>query len=187
MRSQTIRNLSMVREARRQQIHRRHRQICHPEMSQGRDVAQAGNVVAREIDIPVSVYLVAHRPPLDKQPWYWRWLARLTYQRMGWCPDYGIEYQGVYGEQSAARHAASECGGFYMELPMNASLPTETGQYGVHDFPLSEASPLYRKRQLPFVVVPRAVRDIQLEQLRGVEEHLNELGHVIEGKCAKAM
>lgn len=103
-----------------------------------------------------TVFLVGKRPPLAQYPLPWRWLARFVYHRINWCPDYGIEYQAIYDNEAAARHAASMPGGFYMELPLNAELPAETSQFGKHDFPLSEASAEYRNRQFPLVAVPRA-------------------------------
>jgi hypothetical protein len=107
-----------------------------------------------------SVYLVAKRPPLSNYPILWRFLARFVYQRLNWCPDYGIEYQGVFTDEAEARHAASGPGLFYIELPLNAELPQETAQFGKHDFPLSEASSEYRNRRWSFVTVPR--RDFEL-------------------------
>lgn len=111
--------------------------------------------------IPTSVFLVAKRPPLDRYPRIWRWLARLVYNQINWCPDYGIEYQGIYEDEAAARYAASMPGGFYIELPFNAELPQETAQFGKHDFPLSEASNGYRRRRFPFSFVPT----VELERL----------------------
>jgi len=102
-----------------------------------------------------SVYLVGKRPPLSSHPVIWRVLARWIYRRLHWCPDYGIEYQGIYTDEAEAGYAASAPGMFYMELPLNAELPDQTAQYGAHDFPLSEASAEYRNRKWPFVVVPR--------------------------------
>lgn len=84
------------------------------------------------------------------------------YERIHWTPDYGIEYQGVYTDEAEARWAASGPGMFVMEVPLNGSLPEETCQYGKHDFPLSEASPMYRNRNLSFVAVSRE-RMAQLE------------------------
>lgn len=120
-------------------------------------------MVALERDIkPLSVFLVARRPPLSDYPFVWRWLARLVYERIQWCPDHGIEYQGVYTDEAEARHAASGPGMFVMEMPLNASLPLETCQYGVHDFPFSEASPMYRNRKFAFVAVPTKELDDRL-------------------------
>jgi hypothetical protein len=120
-------------------------------------------MVAVEKEIaPASVFLVAKRPPLSEQPFLWRWLARFVYQRIQWAPDFGIEYQGVYTDASEARHVASGPGMFVIEMPLNASLPLETCQYGSHDFPLSDASHIYRNRRFPFVAVPRKELDDRL-------------------------
>lgn len=120
-------------------------------------------MVALERDIaPASVFLVARRPPLSAHPYLWRWLARFVYQRINWAPDFGIEYQGVYTDEAEARHAASQVGGFVIAMPLNASLPLETCQFGIHDFPLSEASHEYRNRKFSFVAVPRKEIDDRL-------------------------
>lgn len=125
--------------------------------------AKGRKMVALEKDIvPASVFLVARRPPLSEHAFVWRWLARLVYWRINWAPDFGIEYQGVYTDEAAARHAASEVGGFVIAMPLNACLPLETCQFGAHDFPLSEASHEYRNRRFPFVAVPRKELDDQL-------------------------
>lgn len=143
--------------------------------------ARLRNMVALEQDIkPVSVFLVARRPPLSEQPFLWRWLARFVYQRIQWAPDFGIEYQGVYTDESEARHVASGPGMFVIEMPLNASLPLETCQYGSHDFPLSEASSAYRNRKFPFVAVPRS----QIERL---QEKLRATDPIVEGMRAKAI
>lgn len=120
-------------------------------------------MVALEQDIkPTSVFLVARRPPLSEQRFLYRWLARWVYERIQWAPDYGIEYQGVYTDESEARHVASGPGMFVIEMPLNASLPMETCQYGSHDFPMSEASSRYRNRKFPFIAVPRKELDDRL-------------------------
>lgn len=110
---------------------------------------------------PSTVFLVGKRPPLSTHPPFWQWLARLVYKRLHWCPDFGIEYQGVFTNEAEARHAASAPGMFYMELPLDAELPAEPCQFGVHDFPHSDASPFYRRRKAPYVAVPRT----QMERL----------------------
>lgn len=123
---------------------------------------------------PPSVFLVAKRPPLANYPFLWRWLARYVYKKIHWSPDFGIEYQGVYESEAAARFAASMPGGFYMELPLNVELPQETAQYGKHDFPLSEASAEYRTREFAMVAVPRSSM-IKLEhQIQRTQPLVNE-------------
>lgn len=132
-------------------------------------------MVALEKEVaPTSVFLVARRPPLSQHPFLWRWLARFVYRRINWAPDYGIEYQGVYTDAAEARYAASEAGGFVIEVPLNASLPPETCQYGAHDFPLSEVSHQYRNRKFQFVAVPRG----QIERLR---EKIQATDPIVEG------
>lgn len=126
-----------------------------------------------------SVWLVGKRPPLNQYPALWRWLALLVYKRLHWTPDYGIDYGGVYLDEAEARHAASEYGGFYMELPWNSLLPPEPCQYGKHDFPLSEASASYRNRQPEFLAIRReTVRQvIALERLTNIDDRYED--HVI--------
>lgn len=131
------------------------------------------NAVAR----PLSVFLVAKRPPLANYPWVWRALARFIYRQINWCPDYGIEYEGVYDTEAAARYAASAPGKFYMELPLNVEMPEQTAQFGAHDFPLSEASAEYRNRKFPMVAVPRSALAKLDEQLARTELIVNEYHH----------
>ena len=116
-------------------------------------------VPGKVADIP-SVFLVGKRPPLTGYPMLWRVLARWVYRRLNWAPDYGIEYQGVFTSEAAARHAASAPGMFYIELPLNSELPEETAQWGAHDFPLSDASSDYRHRRWPLIAVSR--RDLEM-------------------------
>lgn len=134
-----------------------------------------------------SVYLVAKRPPLSIHPPLWRYLARLVYKRIGWCPDHGIEYIGIYTSEAEARHAAGGDGYFYMELPLNSSLPDEVCQFGTHDFPHSEASHEYRNRRMPFVARRRKELDSQLADLAEIDGRLLKLNECIEGKCIKAI
>jgi hypothetical protein len=127
---------------------------------------------------PKSVWLVGRRPPLKNYPIWWRELARFVYRRIGWTADYGIEYMGIFTEEGAARHAAGCDGGFFMELPLNASLPEETGQFGKHDFPFSEASQEYRNRKLPYLQIPRS----ELERL---QEKIRDTDPIVERFKAK--
>lgn len=134
--------------------------------------------VPDETHKPTSVFLVGKRPPLDNYPMLWRWLARLVYHQINWAPDYGIEYQGVFETEAAARHAASAPGTFYIELPLNCELPTETSSYGSHDFPHSSASCEYRNRRFSFVAVPTEL----------VSEALvvsQQLGECTQGSCTE--
>lgn len=132
-----------------------------------------------------SMYLVGKRPPLSEHPRLWRWLARFVYEQIGWAPDYGIEYIGIFDNESEARFAAGGPGLFYMELPLNASLPEGACQYGIHDFPHSEASHKYRKRQLPFIAVRRSEKRSDLDSVLSLETQVNKLGEDLEGKCAR--
>jgi hypothetical protein len=100
-----------------------------------------------------TVYLVGKRPSLKHQRPVYRWLARWLYRRMHWCPDWGIEYQGVFTSGAEARYVAGCDGGFVIALPLDVELPAEPCQYGVHDFPQSEASAFYRRREMPFTAV----------------------------------
>lgn len=126
--------------------------------------------------MPTAVYLVAARPPITHLPYLWRRLAKLVYDKFHWCPDYGIDYRGVYTDEAEARHAASAPGMFYMELPLNGSLPPEPCQFGKHDFPLSEFSSEYRNRQPAYVAVSR--RD-----LARLGRKIEELEICASGQC----
>lgn len=149
---------------------------------------KAPSMVAAEQDIaPISVFLVARRPPLSEHPLFWRWLARLVYQRINWAPDYGIEYQGVYTDEAEARYAASEVGGFVIAMPLNACLPLETCQYGTHDFPLSEVSHEYRNRKFPFVAVLRNGSDDHRSKFDRLQQKIVETDPIVEGFRAKAV
>lgn len=121
-------------------------------------------------DCPATVFLVAKRPPLSNQPRFYRWLARWLYCRMHWCPDFGIEYQGVFTSEAEARYAASAPGMFYMELPLDAELPAEPCQFGKHDFPHSESSAFYRNRKCRFIAIPTRYVDRLTEVIGRTEE-----------------
>lgn len=129
----------------------------------------------------MDVYLVTQRQPLSEKPVVWRWLARLVYFAIGWSSDYGVEYQGVYTDEAEARHAASADGWSYYRLPLNGCLPCETVKYGVHDFPLSDASAAYRRMALPFVAVP--MKDLQ--NLVLLENKLDDLHDRLDARHLK--
>lgn len=134
---------------------------------------------ASNVDSPLhaqSVWLAAKRPSINHLPYLWRWLARLVYHRFQWCPDYGIEYLGVFTDEAEARYHASTAGGFVMELPLNAVLLDGPVQFGSHDFPLSEFSAEYRNRQFPFVAVPRG-------QLAMLSRRVEEVERCAAGQC----
>lgn len=117
----------------------------------------------------LTAYVVIQQKSLDDDPHVPRlvkWLLRRIYHRYGWAAtDHNgksyckLEFVGIFDNASTARWAAMMPGGSYRELPLNASLPEETCQFGVYDHPLSEASPEYRHRQMPFVAVSRADLD----------------------------
>jgi hypothetical protein len=140
-------------------------------------------MVAAEKDVaPQKLFLVVRRKPLSEVPTLYRWLARWVYFRIGWASDYSVEYQGVYTDEAEAYHAARGNGCSYSPVPLNASLPLETCQYGTHDTPLSEASADYRKRSLPFMAVPRK----EIESLRTLERISIELQERIGRTCQRA-
>lgn len=114
---------------------------------------------------PQTVFLVGRRPPLITFPLLYRWLARWLYKRMYWCPEWGVEYQGVFTNEAEARHAANAPGMFYMELPLDAELPATPCQFGTHDFPYSEASSFYRRRKMPYVAVHRNEVEQKIDQI----------------------
>lgn len=147
----------------------------HPATRKDQDEA-----IRRVRDGKVDVYLVVKRRPLSEKPALWRWLARFVYWKIQWSSDYGIEYQGVYTEESAARHAASGEGMSYSQIPLDVLLPEETCQYGVHDFPLSESSAQYRNRSFPLVAIPQ----VDLENLLLLEAKVNQTLLCAYGECA---
>jgi hypothetical protein len=100
--------------------------------------------------------------PLDRLPKLAQWIIRWIYFRYGWAASIktedgylSLEYRGVTPDESEARYYSSEPNASYTKVPWRSCLPMETGQYGVHDFPHSEASDEYRNRELPFVHWPR--------------------------------
>lgn len=117
----------------------------------------------------LTAYVVIQQKSLDddkRVPWIIKWLLRRIYHRYGWAAtDHNgksyckLEFVGIFDSAPAARWAAMMPGASYRELPLNASLPEETCQFGVYDHPLSEESAEYRKRQMPFVAVARADLD----------------------------
>lgn len=134
--------------------------------------------IHRVQETSVDVYLVVQRRPLSEKALLWQLLARLVYWAIGWSSDYGVEYQGVYTDEAEARRAASPDGWSYTQIPLNGSLPDQTSQYGVHDFPASEASHEYRNRKLGFTAVPTW-------QLALMNDKLNETDNCLDGQCAE--
>jgi hypothetical protein len=135
----------------------------------------------------LTAYVVVQQKSLDDDPlvprWV-KWLLRAVYQWYGWAAvDHNgksyckLEFVGIYDNASDARYAAMVRGGSYRELPLNCSLPEETCQFRVHDFPLSSGSPEYRRRKLPFVAVAR-------EDIERLEDKVQQTLDCAEGKCA---
>lgn len=107
-----------------------------------------------------------------------RWFLRWVYQKYGFAAFhydgttyYNLEHRGVFADEADARWAANCKGGGYKQVPFNVPLPEETAQYGVHDFPQSEASADYRNRRLPFTVVPT----YGLEQLEAIRRRTDAM------------
>ena len=130
-----------------------------PETRKGRgnEMAESSGCPYEQLD---CVYLVVQRRPLSTLPWLVRWLLRAVYFRYRWAASqrdkgdyFSIEYQGVYTSQADAYNAA-RCDGFsYTAVPLNTLLPAETCHFREHDFPTSEASPLYRQRPVDTVIL----------------------------------
>lgn len=125
----------------------------------------------------LTAYVVVQQKPLDQDllvPRWVKWLLRLIYFRYGWAATghdgksyTKLDFIGIYDDVVAARWAAMVPGGSYRELPLNASLPEESCQFGIYDHPLSEASPEYRNRHMPFVAIAREDLDalgLKIEQ-----------------------
>lgn len=125
----------------------------------------------------LTAYVVVQQKSLADDlhvPRWVKWLLRLVYFHYGWAATghdgksyTKLEWIGIYDNATSARWAAMVPGGSYRELPLNASLPEETCQFGVYDHPLSDASPDYRNRQMPWVVVTRDDLDalgVKIEQ-----------------------
>lgn len=125
----------------------------------------------------LTAYVVVQQKSLEDDPlvpWWMKWLLRRIYQWYGWAAvghdgkSYcKLEFIGIFDNATAARWAAMVPGGSYRELPLNTSLPEETCQFGVHDFPHAEASSEYRNRRLPYVAVARDDLDalgVKIEQ-----------------------
>jgi hypothetical protein len=131
-------------------------------------------------DIPLCVlcdvkelHLVLQRKPLRSFPlkrWerfvlelgyrYFRWI----YDRYGWAAAgrsplgewCNLETKGVYTDEAEAWHEANCEGGVVKRVPLNASLPSETCQYGAELWPAleGEVRRRYAHRQIPTVAIP---------------------------------
>lgn len=137
-------------------------------------------------DFPTA-YVVIQQKPLDEDrnvPYFIKWLLRRIYFWYGWAATghdgksyTKLDFIGIYDNATAARWAAMVPGGSYRELPLNASLPEESCQFGVYDHPLSTESPEYRHRQMPFVAVKR-------EDLDALGVKIEQTIDCAHGKCA---
>lgn len=143
-------------------------------------------MVHRE-DEPLTAYVALVQKSLDDDklvPQWVKYLLRWIYCHYGWAAvghdgrSYcKLEYLGIFDTAEGARMAAMVPGGSYHELPLNRALPEETCQFGVHDFPLSSASPDYRNQKPPFLAVAR-------EDWEHLEQKINETVDCAQGKCA---
>lgn len=132
-----------------------------------------------------TAYVAFQTKSLDDDPdvpWLIKWLLRRIYHRYGWTAmDHdGKSYckwsfLGVFDTATGARWAAMVPGGSYMELPLNESLPEETSQFRVHDFPYSSASHEYRNRKLRFITLAR-------DDFDALDHKIAQLGST-NGKC----
>jgi hypothetical protein len=137
-----------------------------------------------------TAYIVFQTKSLDDDPHVPRlikWLLRWVYHRYSWTAMHHDgksyckwEFLGIFDTATQARWAAMIPGGSWMELPLNESLPEETSQFRVHDYPRSSASSEYRNRKLPFVAIPR----VDIEQL---EEKVKQTLDCAQGKCIKVV
>lgn len=101
------------------------------------------------LHIQGSAFFVGGRPVIGG----WRlWVARRVYF---WLGVSDVEGKSICTDKKLAAKMASVPGGFFMELPVNASLPEEPCQYGLHSFPSAEPND-YPHRLLRLVAVTRA-------------------------------
>lgn len=129
----------------------------------------------------LTAYVVVQQKSLENDPHVPRllkWFLRWVYFRYGWAAvDHNgksycsLQFVGIYDTATEARWAAMVPGGSYRELPLNSSLPEETCQFRVHDFPHSPISTDYRNRKLAFAAVP--IRELQrLDEATHLTDHL---------------
>lgn len=141
-------------------------------------------------DDQLTAYVVVQQKSLDDDPhvprWV-KWLLRRVYQWYGWAAvghdgkSYTkLEFLGIFDNATSARWAAMVPGGSYRELPLNASLPEQSCQFGVHDFPHSSTSNEYRNRKLPYQAVPLR----ELERLREAKLNTDEIVEYYHSKPA---
>lgn len=131
----------------------------------------------------LTAYVVVQQKSLDMDlhvPRIIKWFLQWVYFRYGWAAvDHDgksyckLEFVGIFDTATEARWAAMVPGGSYRELPLNNSLPEETCQFKVHDFPRSPISTDYRNRKLAFAAVP--IRDLQrLDEATHLTDHIVE-------------
>jgi len=145
-----------------------------------KDPAAGVNVLNALPKVQVK-YLATQQKPLDAHPTMpgvVKWFLRRVYDYYGFAAtDHNgraycsVEHRGVFDHEGDARWAANCEGGAYKAIPYNEALPEETCQFGVHDFPQSEASPGYRKRRLQFVAIART----ELEQIGLIEAKIEQV------------
>lgn len=110
-----------------------------------------------------------------------RYFLRWVYWRYGFAAKscrckHGVTYfnfepRGTFPNEADARWLANCDGGGLKQIPFNAALGEETGQYSACDFPQSEASAEYRHRRLPFSFVPT----VELERLAEIKQRTDSL------------
>lgn len=86
---------------------------------------------------PATAFFVGKRRPLAELSFWHRLWVKWCYRGSGWASDYSVEAVGIYTHREDAIKAASIPGGFYHELPVNASLPDVPCGFREHAFPLS--------------------------------------------------
>lgn len=169
----------------RSHSHHRNPRPDHDHRTAERYRDQARSRSAMDEDL-LTAYVVIKQKPLKDDPlvpkWV-KWLLRWVYFRYAWAATghdgtsyTKLEFYGIYDSAPAARYAAMVAGGSYRELPLNCSLPEESCQFGNYDHPMSDASPDYRHRKMPFVAIPR----VEMELL---EQKVNQTADCAEGKC----
>lgn len=189
--------MNLTRRIEKIHDHLRHNRSLRPDRSHRMILLTPATLRVRERSLSYMVdddlrtaYIALQTKSLDDDPDipYWvKWLLRRIYHHYGWTAmDHdGKSYckwsfLGIFDTATAARWAAMVPGGSWMELPLNVSLPEETCQFRVHDFPHSSVSHEYRNRRLPLV----AVSVDELEQLQRVTHSTDDLVQEYHAKSA---
>jgi hypothetical protein len=131
-----------------------------------------------------SAYYVGKRPCIDDLPFWGRTfvllillpLQRFAYRHWG---HSDVESQAIVTSRTRAEHMVRDRSWFIQELPVNACLPEETCQYGVHDFPKAKSG-MYRERHLPLVSVPRE----EIADMGKLTEEVREIASRIEARLS---